>query len=540
MNANETKIKVAAVYARRSVDSPNSVSVAAQIDAARKLIAARGWLEGPIYRDDGVSAIKEVAPERPGFGQALAEAADYDALVVYRLDRLARSVSDFIQTSQLLAQSEVELVSINDGFDLTKPEGRMLSIVLAAIAELEAEYIKERYTAARNFALNQGRLVGGTVPFGWRKAPNPDGHGYVLERDEEQARVLAEMVDRTLRGDSIYSLKRWLEASQIPSPNRAQPNQWSYSTIERLLRNPRIAGMTPYSPGRGRHDPPAPWAVLRESDGKPVVDQRTAVISLEKRQLLLQKLDGRQSPQARPRTSKRATSPLLAGAVMCGHCERTMTRKTLDKRPALHCPSCKQSISRNQLDPYLSDALLRVRGDEKNFRVVEVYLSANSEIARLDQAIDHTGEQLKKSTEDLDALFASLRSLRAERDRLSKNDGRKTLQWLADSRTVREAWHEAESDEERREILLTHMPTISIVRGKVGRYLDTNRVKITWSEPGALQRPTTGSEVPYRRVSLSDLEPDHEARIGPITLGLPAGPRRVKFEQSSNPPHRRS
>lgn len=175
----------------------------------------------------------------------------------------------------------------------------------------------------------------------------------------------------------------------MPPPGRPKTQEpsrpWTYTTIERLFRNPHLAGLTPYQPGRQRHDPADDQVVLRDDRGLPVVNSHVALITLDERQRLLEVLDNKAAPQSRPRSSMRKTSPFLAQAVHCGQCDRLMTRKTLSGRPALGCPDCHQSVSRPQLEAHLAETLLKTRGEERTFQVLESTDPMQSEIARIER-----------------------------------------------------------------------------------------------------------------------------------------------------------
>ena len=511
---------VAAVYARRSVATANSVSIDHQLEAGARAAAARGWALHPgNFVDNGVSAIKTRARERPGFRRLEEHLQEIDYLIIYKMDRLVRNAKDFHETLEFLKSHDVSLVSVEDNFDLTSGAGRALASVMATFAELEADYIRSRYVAARDYAIREQRLVGGTLPFGWQRGPNPKGPGYALEKDPERSPILAEMAERALRGDSLYSIKAWLETIGTPPPSAgtkmdSATGRWTYTTIERLLRNPRLAGMTPYQPGRSRHAPADDHAVLRDSDGLPIIDSSTALITLEQRTALLARLDNKDAPQARPRASRRKTSPFLAQAVHCGHCQRFMTRKTLGDRPALGCPVCHQAVSRAQLEEHLIKTLLETRGQVPSFRIIESTVSHSEEIAALEEAIKHLGSQMAAPGAERLALSQKMVEAGDRIEALRRAEGTTVSEWVVESRNLQQSWANAESDEQRRDLLLTHMSMIEVRRGKGGRYLDTERIKITWAPeppdlvgtlfPGAkVVTPTSGERIQIDRMMLT-------------------------------------
>jgi hypothetical protein len=123
--------------------------------------------------------------------------------------------------------------------------------------------------------------------------------------------------------------------------------------------------MTPHNPGRGRSGGRVdPFTVVRDENSIPVVNESLAVITIDQFTSMQHMLDSRNSPQARKRSEREATSPLLSRAVRCDDCEVYMCRGTNQKRPVLYCPTCRQTLSRTTFDPYLVGRLMEERGAE--------------------------------------------------------------------------------------------------------------------------------------------------------------------------------
>jgi DNA invertase Pin-like site-specific DNA recombinase len=110
-----------------------------------------------IFTDHGVSGAKT---SRPELDHCLAYLRAGDELVVWKLDRLGRSVSHLVHVVEDLAGRGVQFVSLTEGFDTTTPAGRLLFHILAALAEMERELVRERTTAGLARAKAEGRLGG--------------------------------------------------------------------------------------------------------------------------------------------------------------------------------------------------------------------------------------------------------------------------------------------------------------------------------------------------------------------------------------------
>lgn len=100
------------------------------------------------------------AKDRPGLAALLDYARAGDTVVVWRLDRLGRSLSHVVQTAEKLHERGILLRGLHDGVDYSTPIGRMLAGILASLAEYERTLINERATAAREAARARGRHTG--------------------------------------------------------------------------------------------------------------------------------------------------------------------------------------------------------------------------------------------------------------------------------------------------------------------------------------------------------------------------------------------
>lgn len=410
------------LYARLSVTKEESVSIARQLQSCRRYAEARSWEVVGEFIDDGVSATANRPEDRNGWAALLA-ATDFDAVIIWKVDRLARRVLDFLHADEALQKRGAGLVAVEDPIDMTSPQGRAFAVMLAVFGEMEAEAIRARVRAARAQLLKDGRWAGGGVPYGYQSAANPGGPGWVLVKDPVRHPWLAGIVGKGLGGVTVNAITTWLTSEGAPLPDgsiarrKSGATAWNRQTVDGILRNPVLAGMTPHNPGRAKSAKRAdPFSVFRTEDGQPVVNNALAVITLDEFTTLQEILDSRTVPQARKRSERAPTSPFLSRVVRCDDCDVFLCRGTNQKRPVLYCPACRQTMSRSAFDPHLVDRLLTERGNEP----------------------------------------------------------------LGGS-TVAAHWAAAgTSDEARREILLTQLESLRVRRGVVGRYFDEDRVLLRW------------------------------------------------------------
>ncbi len=145
----------AALYARVSTTEQTPEN---QLTTLRAYVAARGWVATE-FIDHGISGAKE---RRPALDALLTAARrrNVDLVVCVRLDRLGRSVHHLLGIAKELEALGVDLVATEQAIDTTTPTGRLLFVMLGAIAQFERDLIRERVIAGLRRAKAQGRRLG--------------------------------------------------------------------------------------------------------------------------------------------------------------------------------------------------------------------------------------------------------------------------------------------------------------------------------------------------------------------------------------------
>jgi len=135
----------AAIYARVST-SNNGQDPRVQTREIREYCERRGWQIAGEYVDAGISGAKD---SRPELNKLMADAhrRRFDAVVVWKFDRFARSVSHLLRALENFNALGVGFVSLSEQIDTSTPTGKMVFIVLGAVAELERSLIAERVRA---------------------------------------------------------------------------------------------------------------------------------------------------------------------------------------------------------------------------------------------------------------------------------------------------------------------------------------------------------------------------------------------------------
>ena len=147
-----------ALYARVST-ADKGQDPEMQLRELREYCQRRGWDIAGEYTDIGVSGSKD---SRPQLNQLMTDAAKRkcDAVVVWRFDRFARSVSHLLRALETFRSLGIEFVSYNEAIDTSTPVGKMTFTVLAAVAELERSLIIERVRAGVRNARAKGKRLG--------------------------------------------------------------------------------------------------------------------------------------------------------------------------------------------------------------------------------------------------------------------------------------------------------------------------------------------------------------------------------------------
>src|SRR5690606_31125367 len=454
-----------AVYARLSLAVEESVSIDRQLDAGRKYAESRGWDIALEAVDDGVSATRYAPERRPGWRQVLAAAPGLDAVVVWKTDRLCRSVSDFVRADEALSRHGAGIVAVEDPIDMTTPQGRAFALVLAVFAELEAKMTAARVRAARTHVLlnDPGRAVGGQRPWPYRAVDRDDGPGKRWEPIPERADAIRQAARDVIDGASVASVARaWTDAGLLPDPKRRGGNlaqaSWSVKAVGRLLRNPTLFGAVIFD-----------GEPLREPDGTTRIDPSRVIIALATWRRLQAALD---RPGGRPRGSRRGRA-LLAGLAACGACGRPLSWVQPTGKPAIYrCTAlgCYTSASAALLEQLVTKTFLDELGDHPMTELAAAPEPDSAELAAVAEALEACQAALDADPGDDEAL----RLLQVRRDlrgRLAalQAAGSPEPGTLGVLRRSGETYAEAWEDPERRPELLQYaFRRVVVGRGERG------------------------------------------------------------------------
>jgi site-specific DNA recombinase len=240
-----------ACYCRVSSDEQkDKQSILTQVEFATRYTQLHELEVVEIYKDDGVSGGIPCS-ERPEGARMLvdAKARKFDMLLIYRVDRLSRSLIDLLGTTEALEGYGVTLRSMTEPFDTSTPLGKFVLQLLGMLAELEKATIRERSVGGSMRCAREGKWLGGMAPLGYTVKDSK----LVVDRTE------AALVDRifTLCGEDRMSLGEiadLLNAENVPARNETRGKGravksgkgWQRGTLSKILHNQTYLGLSAY------------------------------------------------------------------------------------------------------------------------------------------------------------------------------------------------------------------------------------------------------------------------------------------------------
>jgi DNA invertase Pin-like site-specific DNA recombinase len=244
-----------AIYTRKSTEeglSQEFNTLEAQREAAEAYIRSQlhaGWTAlGERYDDGGYTGANL---ERPALRKLLADiqAGAIDCVLVYKIDRLSRSLLDFARLMEIFERHQVSLVSITQPLNTTASLGRLTLNILLSFAEFEREMIAERTRDKMAAARRKGKWVGGTPVLGYDIA---EAGGKLIVNAEEAQRVQA-IFELYLQRRSLkaalaeiqtlqWTTKQWRSRDGKEHPGRP----FTKTSLERLLKNVLYLGQVSY------------------------------------------------------------------------------------------------------------------------------------------------------------------------------------------------------------------------------------------------------------------------------------------------------
>lgn len=401
----EVESKRCAVYTRKSTSvglEQSFNSLDAQREACVRYIERQpGWTLLPDRYDDG--GFTGANTDRPAFQRLLAdaEAGNIDVVVVYKVDRLSRSLLDFAKVMERFAASGASFVSITQNFSTADAMGRLTLNMLMSFAEFEREMIGERTRDKISAARRKGKWTGGPVPLGY----TVDDKRLVV--DELEAVVVREVFALYLEHRAALAVVRRLnergratKRHQSVKGRQRVPRAFTKADVLRILKNPVYAG-------------------FMRSGGELHESEHEAIVERESFERVNELLNG--SGRRTRKDPGRNPDYVLRGLVRCSCCGSgftpASTRRgereyryyrcvTRDKQGKEACPS--SPLPADAIEKYVAEQLRSVFADESLVQEVTAAVTKRAAARRKDLQIERR------------RLPGEIASLSAEGKRLSQ------------------------------------------------------------------------------------------------------------------------
>ncbi|MDZ7370220.1 MAG: recombinase family protein [candidate division KSB1 bacterium] len=403
-----------ALYIRVSTEDQarEGYSIAAQKSKLQAYCLSQGWEIEDFYIDDGYSAKDLNRPEMKRMIKNIQKGL-IDCVLVYRLDRLTRSVLDLYKLLEIFEKHNCKFKSATEVYDTTTAMGRMFITIVAALAQWERENIGERVKIGLYQKVKEGGWHGGRTPYGYRQGEEGDN----LEIDEEEAKTVRLIYDLYLSGKGDHRIAGILNRMGRRTRNG---NEWTGKVIRDILQNPAYTGNIRYM-------------------GEVHQGFMPAIIS---REIFEQAQKSRESRRGKhPR--RNASTYLFSGVMKCGRCGAWMNGKANykvlnGKQFHYKLYVCINKITGACDMPLLNEAdiestlvqfLSQYRDDAVSLEVAAAMEKQDS-IQEEMKAIEHQLEQIKKRKRKWQVAYANEVITLDDLRELTKKDNEleKTLQ----------------------------------------------------------------------------------------------------------------
>jgi site-specific DNA recombinase len=415
--AAPTTVRVA-IYTRKSTEEgldQEFNSLDAQREAVEAYVLshqAEGWIVLPESYDDG--GFSGATTDRPAFQRLIRdiEAGKVDVVGVYKLDRLSRSLLDFLQTQEFFRKHDVTFVAVTQRIDTSGSMGEFVSNLFAALGQLERRMISERTSDKMRAARRKGLWMGGVPPLGY---------------DAVEKRLVVNLVEAE-RVQAIFGLfadlgslvqvveevdRRGWHMKGLPARNgkAASPRPFTTTSVKRVLTNAVYAGKVVLA---GKE-----YAGAHEA----IVDGTT----WEKVQRLIAERRGDRRPWRRSKHEA-----LLRGLVRCGACGSAMTvRYTKKGDRKYHYYQCVRILKEGAAAcPGSQVAAARLEAE-----VVAQIRAVGRKPELLDEVVRAMERELAERRPELAACFKAVENEKAA----LKSEERKLVANLTDARDGRRA-----------------------------------------------------------------------------------------------------
>ncbi len=173
---------------------------------------------------------------------------EVDLVLVWKIDRMSRKLSDLLELFEEMDKYGVGFASVKEDLDFTGAIGKLIFQIFGALAEFERENIKMRTEEGRKASAKMGNYIGGSIPYGYRRIPNPGGKGTRIAVAPEEAEIVKKIFAWFMHEDRTYTwiateLTRLGVRKGEAAQERTKGARWYDTTIRKMLSTEEYRGI---------------------------------------------------------------------------------------------------------------------------------------------------------------------------------------------------------------------------------------------------------------------------------------------------------
>ena len=236
------KEKYIAIYSRKSKYTGKGESINNQIEKCKSYLSYKNIKEKTIiYKDEGYTGYNT---KRPEFQKLLEDIKQnkIKMLIVYKLDRISRNVTDFCTLKKLFEKNNINFISVTEQFDTSTPLGNAMLMISSVFAQLERDTIAERIKDNMYELAKTGRWLGGNTPLGYESEKietidinNKKRNLYKLKQIPEEVEIIKLLWQKMIELKGISKLESYLIKNNIKTRHN---NYFSRFALINIFKNP--------------------------------------------------------------------------------------------------------------------------------------------------------------------------------------------------------------------------------------------------------------------------------------------------------------
>ena len=383
-------MKRAVIYARYSSDSQTEQSIEGQLRVINKFALDNDYTITDTYIERAMTGTND---NRPAFQKMIADSSyhKFDYVLVYKLDRFARSKFDSAIHKRTLKNNGVKVISATEGIPDT-PEGIILESMLEGYAEYYSAELSQKVKRGQYESLQKGTFLGGNMLYGYKS------NNKIIEIETDKAEVVRKIFAAYANGKTAFDIADMLKAEKIVN------NKGRYfcpNSIMNLLKNKKYTGFFKY----GDYEKKDYYPQIIDNNTFEIVQKRIE--------------DNKRSPAR----MKAYSLYRLSGKLYCGYCKSLMTGESGTSKDGIiynyykcfgrkkHNGCEKKTVKKEELENLVvSLALRHILSEEKILDTIENIVEAHNSAISTTAELSILKQEKIQNQKYLDNILAALKN----------------------------------------------------------------------------------------------------------------------------------